>query len=171
MKLLLLERHIKIHPDFQKLLDNSLQLYGESKNEIISMITNDKIVFQEINFNEKKEEYYVDYNCYVFLDVKKSIYRNLELINESYFELSNAKSAYRSWTTPAPFLSNLRTDYDKYNNLSLLYLSLSYSNTFSMCEFLRNESKILHFMETSIMSYADSLILEFEYILSKKYFN
>ncbi len=171
MRLLLLERHIKIHPDFQKLLDNSVKLYGESKNEIISIITNDKIVFQEINFNEKKEQYDVDYNCYVFLNVKKSIYRNAELIKTSYSELSNAKSAYRLWATPSPFLSNLRTDYDKYNNLSILFLSLSYSDTFSMCEFLRNESKILHFMETSIMSYADSLILEFEYILNKKYFN
>lgn len=171
MKLLLLEKHIKIHPDFQKLLDNALKLYGESKNEIISIVTNDKIVFQEINFNEKKEEYNVDYNCYVFLDVKKIIYRNAELIKASYDELSNAKGAYRSWTIPAPFLSNLRTDYDKYNNLSLLFLSLSYSDTFSMCEFLKNKSKILHFMETSIMSYADSLILEFEHTLSKKYFN
>ena len=53
MKLLLLEKHIKIHPDFQKLLDNALKLYGESKNEIISIVTNDKIVFQEINFNER----------------------------------------------------------------------------------------------------------------------
>tara|TARA_R110001592_G_scaffold266016_3_gene531646 strand:+ start:2195 stop:2710 length:516 start_codon:yes stop_codon:yes gene_type:complete len=171
MKLLLLEGKIRMNDDFQKLLDNSNEIYGVSENEKISIITHDKVLFQEVNYNEKKDEYSIDYHYYVFFDVKKSIYRDLKNLNKSYFELSQHQNAYRSWSTSFPFLNNLRTDHDKCDNLSLVFLSFSYSKVFSQYDFTKNECDIYFDMESKLMSYAKSVVFEFNIILNEKTFN
>jgi len=171
MKLLLLEEKIKMNDYFQKLLDNSNKIYGVSKNEKISIITHDKVLFQEVNYNEKKDEYSIDYHYYVFFDVKKCIYRNLENLNKAYFELSQYQNAYRSWSIPYPCLNNFRTDHDKYDELSLVFISFSYSKIFSQSDFTKNECEIYFDMESKLMSYAKSVVFEFNIILNEKTFN
>lgn len=157
MKLLLIEREIKMPSDFQKLLDNSIRIHGESENEKITIITNNIVVFQEINFNEKRGEYNIDYHCYVFLDVSKAIYDDKNVVNKHYLQLLNNNNSYRSWAKSNPFLNNFRTDYDKFNNLSLMFLSFSYSDMFFENHFKDNSVDICHKMECELMFYSKNV--------------
>jgi hypothetical protein len=170
MKLLLIEKEVKIHSDFQKLLNNSIRIYGESKSEKVTIITKDIIVFQDINFNKNRREYNLDYNCYVFLDVSKWIYSDKDVVSAHYFKLFNNNNAYRSWNKPSPFLSNFRTDYDKFNNISLMFLSFSYSDMFFEYHFKKNSKDICHKMENKLISYAKDLTLQLDGALIEQHF-
>lgn len=170
MKLLLIERKVRIHSDFQKLLDNSIRIYGESKNEKITILTKNVIVFQDVNFNEKRGEYNIDYHCYVFLDASKGIYSNKDVVNAHYLKLLNNNNAYRSWAKPSPFLNNFRTDYDKFNNISLMFLSFSYSDMFFEQHFKKNSEDVYHKMEYELMSYAKDVTLQLNESLIEQHF-
>ena len=169
MRLLLTEKRIKIKKDFQKLLDNSIQMYGESKEEIV-LISNDVILYKEVNFLCKKQQYTIDYHCYLFMDTNRPYYQDDDCNKYAYDYLSGINNLYKSWMKPEPFFNNMRTDYDSYDILSLLFLSFSYSDTISQEVFGSKQEYIFEIMENDMLSYATNTKLVFEELVKQKYY-
>ena len=169
MRLLLTEKRIKIKKDFQKLLDNSIQIYGESREEIV-LISNDIILYKEVNFLHNKQQYTIDYHCYLFVDTNKPCYQDADCNKHAYDYLSGINSIYKSWMKPEPFFNNMRTDYDSYDVLSLLFLSFSYSDTISQEVFVSKQEYIFEIMENDMLSYAANTKLAFEELVKQKYY-
>lgn len=169
MRILLTEKRIKIKKDLQKLLDNSIKIYGESKEDIVLM-SNDMILYQEVNFLQKKQQYTIDYHCYLFVDTEKSYYQDMDCNKHAYNHLSEINNLYRSWMKPEPFFSNMRTDYDSYDVLSLLFLSFSYSDTISQEVFSSKKDYIFQSMESNMLYFAMKTKLAFEELVKEKYY-
>tara|TARA_Y100000389_G_scaffold71251_1_gene67979 strand:- start:943 stop:1458 length:516 start_codon:yes stop_codon:yes gene_type:complete len=169
MRLLLTEKIIKIKKDFQKLLDNSIQIYGESKEKIV-LISNNMILYKEVNFLYKKQQYTIDYHCYLFLDTEKPYYQDRDCINYAYDCLSRRNNLYKSWMKPEPFFNNMRTDYNSYDILSLLFLSFSYSDTISQEVFSSKQEYISESMESNMLSYTTKTMLVFEGLVKEMYY-
>lgn len=170
MRFLLTEKRVKIRKDFQKLLNNAIQMYGISKEEIIFK-TEDIILFKEVQDLKSKEQCSLDYHCYWFLDVKKPFFQNKDIIQGAYDHLSGLQNMYRSWATPEPFMNHLRTDYDKLDSLSLVFIAFSYSDTISEEFFAIKGNEICNNMESKILSYVLKTKNAFEILIQDKYYS
>ena len=170
MRLLLTEKRIKIKKDFQKLLDNSIKIYGESKEKIV-LISSDIILYREVNFLSKKQQYTIDYHCYLFMNTEKSYYQDMNCNRYAYDYLSGINNLYRSWMKPEPFFNNMRTDYDSHDVLSLLFLSFSYSDTISQEVFDSKKNYIFQRMENNMLSYTTKTKIVFEELVKEKYYS
>lgn len=71
---------------------------------------------------------------------------------------------------PEPFFSNMRTDYDSYDVLSLLFLSFSYSDTISQEVFSSKKDYIFQSMESNMLYFAMKTKLAFEELVKEKYY-
>jgi len=170
MRFLLIEKKVEIRKDFQKLLDNAIRIYGTSKEEIIFK-TEDIILFKEVQNLRSKEQYSIDYHCYLFLDVTKSYYQNKEIIKDVYDYLSSLQNMYRSWMKPEPFMNNLRTDYGKLDILSLVFVSFSYSDIVSEDCFATKSDEVFNNMESKMLSYVIKFKNTFEHLIRDKYYS
>lgn len=170
MRFLFIEKKVEIRKDFQKLLDNAIRIYGTSKEEIIFK-TENIILFKEVQDLRSKEQYSIDYHCYWFLDVTKPCFQNKEIIKNVYEYLSSLQNMYRSWMKPEPFMNNMRTDYDKLDNLSLVFISFSYSDLISEDFYTKKSGEICNNMESKILSYVIKTKNIFENLIQDKYYS
>tara|TARA_B100000963_G_scaffold359405_1_gene386676 strand:- start:2306 stop:2824 length:519 start_codon:yes stop_codon:yes gene_type:complete len=168
MRILLTEKRFVVPKDFQKLLNNALRMYGESKEKPV-FVTHDIIIYQEVTKMPKKEQCSIDYHCYLFLDTEKPSYQDLDSVKEAYDYLHGLTNLYRSWMQPEPFLNNLRTDYDSSDLVSMIFLSFSYSDTFSQEAFDSKESYIYESMESKMLSYVMKTKMAIEEFVNHKY--
>lgn len=169
MKILLIEKDFKIKKEFQKLLDNSFNYQNKNWNETIVFKTEDILLFKEIEYNKSKEQYFLTYYSYLFFDTKKSVFQMNK--NNKYYDLLYETEKKFMFNFKEPYISNMRTDYDKYDNLSLLYISVNISDQFSSEYFLKSQKEIQSEMETKILNYSFKVKDKFNKIAEAAYIN